>query len=78
MNEGIHLDTWIVPGQTIMISSSYQTYLYLFRFSPGLLTVGGMGFIPERLMMMIIVRYISPYDDDDDDGTVHITYIIIS
>ena len=29
--------------------------LFLFRFSPGLLTVEGMGFIPERLLMMMMM-----------------------
>ena len=58
MNEGIHLDldTWIVPGQIrkanlvcfVLYIIIFHFSLLLFRFSPGL-TVGGMGFIPERL-----------------------------
>ena len=49
----------LLVNQIIVHNSSF--YLAFVSFHSWSLTVGGMGFIPERLLMVI--------DDDDDDGS---------
>ena len=52
----LHMQTngllYLIPTPTLIV---HHFTLLLFLFSPGL-TVGGMGFIPESLLMMMMIR----------------------
>ena len=67
MNEGIHLDldTWIVPGQIRKANlcrgkkKSCFCFFLVPVFDRG--SLGGMGFIPERLLMMMMMMMMMIY-----------------
>ena len=57
--EAMNIPFWagIVDGDKLYKKVEIKYFpLFLFCFSPGLLTVRGMGFIPERMMMMMMIE----------------------